>query len=83
MSSSASIMNQKLREGLGLAHQTVDVDLTKALALMKELESDATLLRKMLDTTNKQLNRVAPDARHQVAQVAFAASSALHWLCSC
>ena len=69
MSSAASRVGQKFRESVGLASTTVDPDLVKALQNLKELESDVVLLRKVLETTNKMMNRSLPEARTQTVKL--------------
>jgi hypothetical protein len=56
MASSGSIFNQRLRETVGLASVTKDVDLTAAAARLAELQGDVSVLRKVLETYNKALN---------------------------
>jgi len=77
MASAASRMGQAFRESVGLASTTVDPDVVKALENLKVLEADVILLRKVMETANKILNRTLPDARSQAVQLMAAMSAKL------
>lgn len=77
MASAASRMGQAFRESVGLASTTVDPDVVKALENLKVLEGDVILLRKVMETANKILNRTLPDARSQAVQLMAAMSAKL------
>ena len=69
MSSGVSIAAQKLRESLALAARTQDADVTAAVARLTELERDVTLLRRVLQTSNKMLCESAAAAKAQQVTV--------------
>lgn len=77
MASAASRVNQKFRESVGLASTTVDNDVVKVLGTLKELEADVALLRKVMETANRLLNRTLPDARTQAVQTITAMGAKL------
>ena len=75
MASVTSRVGQRFRESVGLASTTIDPDIVKVLANLKELESDVILLRKVMETANKALNKTLPDARAQAIQLVMTMSS--------
>ena len=77
MASAASRVNQKFRESVGLASTTVDHDVVKVLSTLKDLESDVALLRKVMETANRLLNKTLPDARTQAVQTISALGAKL------
>ena len=65
MASSASIVTQKLKESLSLSTRTHDADFAAGVARLGELERDVTLLRKVLQTSNKAICEAAAAAKAQ------------------
>ena len=77
MSSTASMMAQRLKETAGLSKATVDEDVAACVEKLASLERDVSLLRKVLETSNAALNVQVPRAKAQMVEVLLALSGKL------